>query len=354
MAVTKTSVPAKTSVPTLTPVPAKTSFDSIRDFFKEAIGDAQNNSWNPVIFFGILLIATMPFVNQQKLIFVGYILLAALYLVIFINIIHGAFKKGVYEKIKGVLSNPYVNPLFTIPAIPLVGALSLGLTSFGFVKFAFMLFFIIINTMSWISSPKKGDGGNIWGAVLTSFAPIVLYFGMNHFIGGKLDDIDIFKTTLFFITVGAFIGLLIYNFVSLTQVLTTLSDRSKQMRSYNLRVSKQRMDELNGYSVSVYLAIITSMYIINDSTTSASDNIYPKKSSFIPVFIAYLLFTSATIANYFNLRKIVPGLKYDSTKIIRKTPDQNAKEASEQKVQNQNVLTTAYYSILNFFNPANL
>jgi hypothetical protein len=77
-------------------------------------------------------------------------------------------------------------------------------------------------------------------------------------------------------------------------------------------------------------------------------------SSFIPVTIAYLLFTGATAANYFIFRKIVPGLNYDSTQIIKKTRVENAKETAEYKIQNQNVLKTAYYGILNFFNPANL
>lgn len=296
-----------------------------------------------MIFFGILLIATMPFVQQQKLIFVGYILVAILYLVIFINVIYGAFKTGVYGKIKGVLSELTENEIYA----------SYKITSFGFVKFAFMLFFIVINTMSWMSSPKKGVGGNIAGAVLMPLAPIILYFGVNHFTGSKLDQVDIFKSIVFFLTVTAFIGLVIYNYVSLTQVVSTLSDRSIKLKSYDINVSKARMNELNGYTISMYLAILSSMYIIQDASMP-SQKLYPNAGSFIPVSIAYLLFTSATIANYFNLRKIVPGLNYDSTKIIKKTTAEKAKETTEQKVQTQNVLLTAYYGILNFFNPANL
>lgn len=314
----------------------------IGNFFKESIGDAEKSSWNPVIFFGILLIATMPFVQQQKLIFIGYILVAILYLVIFMNVIYGAFKMGVYEKIKGVLSNPGVNTLFT------TSAFSPGVTSFGFVKYAFMLFFIIINTMSWISSAKKGA---IWGAVLMPLAPVILYFGLNQFTGGTLDTFDAFQSILFFLTVAAFIGIIVFNFYSITDVLATLSNRAKKLKSYDLRLSKKRMNELNGYSVSLYLAILSSMYIINDASTI---KLYPNTSSFIPVSIAYLLFTGASIGNYFNFRKIVPGLDYDSTKIIKKTPAENAKETTEQKVQNQNFVLTAYYGILNFFNPANL
>jgi hypothetical protein len=321
------------------PVPSKTSFGTIGDFFKDATGDGKN----PMIFFGILLIATMPFVQQQKLIFVGYILVAILYLVIFINVIYGAFKTGVYGKIKGVLSELTENEIYA----------SYKITSFGFVKFAFMLFFIVINTMSWMSSPKKGVGGNIAGAVLMPLAPIILYFGVNHFTGSKLDQVDIFKSIVFFLTVTAFIGLVIYNYVSLTQVVSTLSDRSIKLKSYDINVSKARMNELNGYTISMYLAILSSMYIIQDASMP-SQKLYPNAGSFIPVSIAYLLFTSATIANYFNLRKIVPGLNYDSTKIIKKTTAEKAKETTEQKVQTQNVLLTAYYGILNFFNPANL
>ena len=110
----------------------------------------------------------------------------------------------------------------------------------------------------------------------------------------------------------------------------------------------------------MYLAILSSMYIIQDASastpapTTSPPKLYPNTGSFYPVSIAYLLFTSATIANYFNLRKIVPGLNYDSTKIIKKTTAEKAKETTEQKVQNQNVLLTVYYGILNFFNPANL
>jgi len=320
------------------------------NFFKEAIGNAEKSSWNPVIFFGILLIATMPFVQQQKLIFIGYILLAALYLLIFMNVIYGAFKSGVYEKIKGVLSELTENKITS----------SFKITSFGFVKFAFMLFFIIINTMSWLASPKKGVGGNIAGAVLTPLAPIILYFGVNHFTGINLDTIGMFQSTLFFLTVAAFIGLIIYNYVSLIQVVSTLSDRSIQMKSYDLGVSKARMSELNGYSISLYLEIISSMYIIQDAsasattTTTSPPKLYPNAASFIPVSFAYLLFTGACIANYLNLRKIVPGLKNDSTKIMKKTSAEKAKETTEQKVQTQNFVLTAYYGILNFFNPANL
>ena len=305
-----------------------------------------------MIFFGILLIATMPFVQQQKLIFIGYILVAILYVVIFINVIYGAFKTGVYGKIKGVLSELTENEIYA----------SYKITSFGFVKFAFMLFFIVINTMSWMSSPKKGVGGNIAGAVLMPLAPIILYFGVNHFTGSKLDQVDIFKSIVFFLTVAAFIGLVIYNYVSLIQVVSTLSDRSIKLKSYDINVSKARMNELNGYTISMYLAILSSMYIIQDAAasmptpapTTSPTKLYPNTGSFYPVSIAYLLFTSATIANYFNLRKIVPGLNYDSTKIIRKTTAEKAKETTEQKVQNQNVLLTVYYGILNFFNPANL
>ena len=325
---------------------SKTSFGTIGDFFKDATGDGKN----PMIFFGILLIATMPFVQQQKLIFIGYILVAILYLVIFINVIYGAFKTGVYGKIKGVLSELTENEIYA----------SYKITSFGFVKFAFMLFFIVINTMSWMSSPKKGVGGNIAGAVLMPLAPIILYFGVNHFTGSKLDQVDIFKSIVFFLTVAAFIGLVIYNYVSLIQVVSTLSDRSIKLKSYDINVSKARMNELNGYTISMYLAILSSMYIIQDASastpapTTSPTKLYPNAGSFIPVSIAYLLFTSATVANYFNLRKIVPGLNYDSTKIIKKTTAEKAKETTEQKVQNQNVLLTVYYGILNFFNPANL
>lgn len=323
----------------------KTSFGSIGDFFKDATGDSEKNSWNPMIFFGILLIATMPFVQQQKLIFIGYILVAILYLVIFINVIYEAFKTGVYGKLNGVLSELTENKITA----------SFKITSFGFVKFAFMLFFIVINTMSWMSSPKKGVGGNIAGAVLMPLAPIILYFGVNHFTGIKLDQVDIFKSILFFLTVAAFIGLVIYNYVSLIQVVSTLSDRSIKLKSYDINVSKARMNELNGYTISMYLAILSSMYIIQDaSAPMPMPKLYPNAGSFIPVSIAYLLFASATVANYFNLRKIVPGLNYDSTKIIKKTTAEKAKETTEQKVQNQNVLLTAYYGILNFFNPANL
>lgn len=318
------------------------------NFFKDAISNGEKNSWNPVIFFGILLIATIPFVQQQKLIFIGYILVAILYLVMFMNVIYGAFTTGVYEGIKRVLSNPGVNTLFT------TSAASPSVTSFGFVKYVFMLFFIIINTMSWLASPKKGDGGNIWGVVLMPLAPIILYFGLNQFTGGTLDTIDVFQSILFFLTVAAFIGLIIYNYFSLTKVLATLSNRATKIKSYDLGLSKKRMNELNGYSISLYLAIISSMYIINDATTTSPPKLYPNPASIIPVSIAYLTFTGASIANYFNLRKIVPGLNYDSTKIIKKTPAENAKETAEQRVQNQNVLITAYYGILNFFNPANL
>jgi hypothetical protein len=330
----------------------------IGNFFKESIGDAEKSSWNPVIFFGILLIATMPFVQQQKLIFIGYILVAILYLVIFMNVIYGAFKMGVYEGVKGVLSNPGANTLFK------TSAFSPSVTSFGFVKYAFMLFFIIINTMSWISSAKKGA---IWGAVLMPLAPVILYFGLNQFTGGTLDTIGAFQSILFFLTVAAFIGIIVFNFYSITDVLATLSNRAKKLKSYDLRLSKKRMNELNGYSISLYLAILSSMYIINDATspittspittspiTTSPPKLYPNSSSFIPVSIAYLLFTGASIGNYFNLRKIVPGLNYDSTKIIKKTPAENEKETTEQKVQNQNFVLTAYYGILNFFNPANL
>jgi hypothetical protein len=316
------------------------------NFFKESIGDAEKNSWNPVIFFGIMLIATIPFVQQQKLIFIGYIFLAILYLVIFLNVIYGAFKMGVYDKIKGVLSNPGVNTLFT------TSVFSPGVTSFGFIKYAFMLFFIIINTISWISSAKKDYGGNIWGAVLTPLAPVILYFGLNQFTGGTLDTIGAFQSILFFLTVAAFIGLIVFIFYSITDVLATLSNRSKKLKSYDLRLSKKRMNELNGYSISLYLVILSSMYIINDA--SAPTKLYPNSSSFIPVSIAYLTFTGASIGNYFNMRKIVPGLNYDSTKIIKKTPVETAKETAEYKVQNQNVLKTAYYGVLNFFYPANI
>ena len=332
------------------PVPTKTSFGNIGDFFKDATSDGQN----PMIYFGILLIATMPFVQQQKLIFIGYILLAVLYLVIFMNVIYGAFNSGVYGKIKGVLSELTENKITT----------SFKITSFGFVKFVFMLFFIIINTMSWLASPKKGVGGNIAGAVLTPLAPIILYFGVNHFTGSNLDQNGMFRSVLFFLTFAAFIGLVIYNYVSLIQVVSTLSDRSIQMKSYDLSVSKARMSELNGYSISLYLEIISSMYIIQDATaptpptasppTASPPKLYPNATSFIPVSFAYLLFTGACIANYLNLRKIVPGLKHDSTKFLKKTPAENAKETTEQKVQNQNFVLTAYYGILNFFNPANL
>lgn len=315
------------------------------NFFKDAIGDAEKNSWNPVIFFGIMLIATIPFVQQQKLIFIGYILLAILYLVIFLNVIYGAFKMGVYEKIKGVLSNPGINTLFTTTAF------SPGMTSFGFVKYAFMLFFIIINTISWISNAKTGA---IWGAVLMPLAPVILYFGLNQFTGGTLDTIDVFQSILFFLTVASFIGLIVFIFYSITDVLATLSNRAKKLKSYDLRLSKKRINELNGYSVSLYLAIVSSMYIITDASTTSPLKLYPNMSSFIPVTIAYLLFTGATAANYFIFRKIVPGLNYDSTKIIKKTRVENAKETAEYKIQNQNVLKTAYYGILNFFNPANL
>lgn len=324
------------------PVPTKTSFGSIGDFFKDATSDGQN----PMIFFGILLIATMPFVQQQKLIFIGYILVAILYLVIFINVIYGAFKTGVYGKIKGVLSELTENKIS-----------SLKITSFGFVKFAFMLFFIVINAMSWISTSKKGNGGNIWGAALTPLAPIILYLGLDRFTGNTLDTIGIFQSILFFLTVAAFVGLIVFNFYSLTDVLATLSARSKKVKSYDLGVSKSRMNELNGYTISMYLAILSSMYIIQDASappTTSPPKLYPNAGSFIPVSIAYLLFASATAANYFNLRKIVPGLNYDSTKIIKKTPAENAKETTEQKVQNQNFVLSAYYGVLNFFNPANL
>ncbi len=334
-------------------------FDSIGNFFKDA-ENADKNSWNPVVFFGILLIATMPFVNQPKLIFIGYIFLAVLYIVIFGYVIYGAFKTGVYEKIKGFLSNNNQNSLFDI-GLPMVGNVGVfSNTSFGFFKFAFILFFIIINTMSWMASPKKGVGGNIAGAVLTPLAPILVYLAANRITGDAFEKSDIFKSILFFIAIAAFIGLIVYNFVSLTQVLASLSNRTKQMKSYDLGVSKARMNEINGYSISLYLAILSAMYIIHDSTTPLSsvppkpDNIYPKESSYIPVSISYLLFTGATIANFFNSRKIVNGLKYDSKKIMKKTPAQNAKATAEEKVKTQNVFITAYFGILNFFNPANL
>jgi len=40
--------------------------------------------------------------------------------------------------------------------------------------------------------------------------------------------------------------------------------------------------------------------------------------------------------------------------ILYSWSSQNAKETTEQKVQTQNFVLTAYYSILNFFNPTNL
>lgn len=334
-----------------------TTFDNIGNFFKET-EDADKNSWNPVIFFGILLIATMPFVNQPKLIFVGYIFLATLYIIIFGYVIYGAFQTGVYDKIKRFIEKDEK----ASSGIPSNFFLPGTYTSFGFFKIAFMLFFIVINTISWISSSKKGVGGNIWGAVLMPFAPILVYFGVNQFTGDLLEKSDMFKTILFFATVAAFIGLIIYNFISLTQVLKTLSERANKLKTYDLEVSKARMNELNGYSVSLYLAILSAMYIIHDSTTlppakskiPTPDNIYPKQSSYITASISYLLFTVATITNYFNSNKIVKGLKNDSTTIIKKTPNQKMVEKSNEKVSNQNIVSSAFYGVLNFFNPANL
>ena len=320
---------------------ATTYWDKIKTAFTSIVAGGNNISVSSTTsasntgFFFILIIffASMFYVFNQTMFSIGYVLLAIIYCGAWFYMLYTAYNKGVLSKIQPI--NIFTNYLM-IPFLLII------------LLFVFTFLYLFLKKTD--LPDLQINGISIFGSALLVGS---IYKFINYAVDNKIITKDVYTKIQSWTIIATFACIIIYNLISVTEIMSSVFTRTKQMNSYDLGISAKRYSAFSGYNTLFYISTFASLFIVQDAilTTekmaTATTATYPENPKII--MGAFVVALGTSITNYFVSADIVKNLEADSTKEIKKTPDQKAMDVSNEKAQGQNVVKSAYYWFLNLF-----
>lgn len=203
--------------------------------------------------------------------------------------------------------------------------------------FVFFAIIVISSSITFLYGGNKVPNSNDWWISADVFLSIIIalvIFAMTS--GGTVN-------TGFYGLCAVFAGTAVWNFVNLAKVTDIIFQRSKLIGTYNMgsgNLSKTSLDLITGFLVLFYLFVVCLMAIV--FLSMSVDSHYKK------IMASLLVAIGITIGNHFLTNEIIERVKGES--VPTKSENEKASETSQEKIKNQNIFSSAYYSILRFFN----
>ena len=201
----------------------------------------------------------------------------------------------------------------------------------------FFILFVVGVSITFLYGGNKVPNSNEWWISADVFLSIII--AMVGFVLWSNTDIVIMNS--FYGLCAIFVGIVIWNFVNLAKVTDIIAKRTALIGTYNMgsgNLSKKSLDLITGFLVLFYFLIAFLIALVYFSM--------PGSQNFWIIIVSLLGAIGATIGNHFLTKEIierVPNERAPSTA-------EKEKDTTQQKIQNQNIFTNAYYSVLMFFN----
>jgi hypothetical protein len=201
----------------------------------------------------------------------------------------------------------------------------------------FFILFVVGVSITFLYGGNKVPNSNEWWISADVFLSIIVLM-----VGFMLwSNTDIVTIHSFYGLCAIFVGIVIWNFVNLAKVTDIIAKRSALIGTYNMgsgNLSKTSLDLMTGFLVLFYALIVFLIALVYFSM--------PGYQSFWMIIVSLLGAIGATIGNHFLTKEIIERVPNE------RAPSKKEKErdASQEKIQNQNIFTNAYYSFLRFFN----
>ena len=195
------------------------------------------------------------------------------------------------------------------------------------------------------TSLTKTNVGTMWGIVLFIWGSIIIsILGIKDIVGPSIAFYGLFLI---------FAVMIVWNLTNMIMVTNAVVKKSNVLKTYNFgNLSKQTKTDITTFEALFYtstfsLIAAACLMILPDNVgkknilmIAPTTSLY--KWSSITLFLTAL---STTVGNYFVSKDLIYKLPNESVTI----PTKSDTDTSEEKVQNQNVFSTTYYSILRFF-----
>jgi hypothetical protein len=206
---------------------------------------------------------------------------------------------------------------------------------------AFFIIFIILVSITFLYGETKIPNSNDWWISADIFLSIIIAISGFALISYKRNQTAMFFDASFYGLCAIFAGTVIWNVVNLAKITNVINKRSASLGTYDMGSGNLNKDSLGlttGFLVLFYFLVAFLM-----ATVYFSMSQFHNFKGFIISFLCAIIIT---IINHFLTKKIIEKVPNDALP----TKAEKEKDTSQKKVQNQNVFSSAYYSILLFFN----
>jgi hypothetical protein len=201
----------------------------------------------------------------------------------------------------------------------------------------FILFFITISILFFYGRPQLPNSNDSWILVDVILSILIALVGFL-LVCVKNNKLVWLTNSLMYGFCAIFIGIVVWNLVNLGKVTAVINKRSELVGTFNMgngNLSKGSLTLTTWFLVLFYFAVAFLMAMVYFSMNEFKSN----KGIVISFFGAIII----TAINHFLTKKI-------TQKVPNETIPMKEKKTSNAKIQNQNIFSNAYYSILRFFN----
>lgn len=197
------------------------------------------------------------------------------------------------------------------------------------------------------------NNGIIWGIVAFVWLIIIVVIGFG-FLPNIAGFKDKFPNISFYGLLLIFLGIIVWNFTNLTMVTNAVVKRTKLTKSYDVGdVSKRTKTNITTFEALFYtstfsLITLACLVVLPDNRGKKDiATVEPLKPYYLwSSVVLFLTALSTSVGNYFVSNDLILKLPSETVKVTKKTDT----DTSTEKIQNQNIFSSAYYSVLRFFN----
>lgn len=209
----------------------------------------------------------------------------------------------------------------------------------NYIKFllAFFIIFVVGASITFLYGGNKVPNSNDWWISADVFLSIIIALVIYAMSSTNTSEAGFYGLCAIFVGTG------IWNFVNLAKVTDIISKRSELVGTFNMgygNLSDTSFELITGFLVLFYIFVVCMMSMV---FLSMSEDSHSNK-----IMASLLVAIGITIGNHFLTKEIIERVKGE--RVPTKTESEKVKDASQEKVQNQNIFSNAYYSILRFFN----
>lgn len=202
------------------------------------------------------------------------------------------------------------------------------------------------------------NNGIIWGIVAFVWLIVIIAYASSIIsltakVTGGTSRIPDMPNVSFYGLLLIFLGIIVWNFTNLTMVTNAVMKRTKLTKTYDFgdigKTTKTNITTFEAlfYTSTFSLIAVACLVILPDNKGKMNiATVEPMNKWYLGSTVTlFLTALSTSVGNYFVSNDLILKLPNERVKVTKKT-DANA---STEKIKNQNVFSSAYYSVLRFF-----